>query len=114
MTTESTQRFSIVPVDEANIIKAGTNAEWFERLMDGAMLKMLFRPTLTKPMLERMDARSFRMRTKQASKDEGFYVWMESKQVADARFPTDENVDTTLAEDADDFDPLAEVESQAG
>jgi len=102
--------YALIPREEADIIKQGGTAQWFEQLMDGNMLLMPQRPTLTAPMRARLELQSFRMRTKAASAPrEGFYVWFESQKVKDSEFPTDEDVDTSQAVEADDFDPLAEV-----
>jgi len=100
-------RFTVVQKDEAEAVKQGANVDWFEHLMNGFMLIMPQRPTLSKPMQARMDVQNFRLRSKSAE-ERGFYVWMESKAVPQDQFPTDEQVDTSLAEPAD-YDPLNDV-----
>lgn len=101
------KNWSLVQESEAEVVKQGANVEWFEHLMNGRMLIMPQRPTLSKPMQTRMDVTNYRLRSRSAD-DKGFYVWMESKNVPQDQFPTDEQVDTSLAEPAD-FDPLDAV-----
>jgi hypothetical protein len=101
------KNWSIVQESEAEVIRQGANVEWFEHLMNGIMLIMPARPTLSKPMQTRMDVANYRLRSRSAD-DKGFYVWMESKNVPQDQFPTDEEVDTSDAE-MSDYDPLNDV-----
>jgi hypothetical protein len=102
------KQFTIVQENEAAVIRQGANVEWFQHLMDGRMLIMPQRPTLSKPMQTAMEVANYRMRSRTAE-ERGFYIWMESKNVPQDQFPTDEEVVTTEATEATDFDPLNDV-----